>query len=62
LAGLANGSTVFIGDTGAYDWFRQNPWHLDGGGSGFHPDQEGYRVLGELWAAAFQSIVENSAP
>jgi lysophospholipase L1-like esterase len=62
LANLANGSSVFIGDTAAYDWFRQNSRHLDGGGGGFHPDQEGYRVLGELWAAAFLSIVENSAP
>jgi lysophospholipase L1-like esterase len=61
LAGLANGSTVFIGDVEGYDWFRQNSWHLDGGGGGFHPDQTGYRVLGELWAAAFLSIVENSA-
>jgi lysophospholipase L1-like esterase len=62
LATLANGETVFIGDTQAYDWFRQNSSHLDGGGGGFHPDQTGYRVLGELWATAFQSIVENSAP
>ncbi|MDR3125686.1 MAG: GDSL-type esterase/lipase family protein [Candidatus Nomurabacteria bacterium] len=59
LTGLANNQTIFIGDTAGYDWFRQNSWHLDGGGSGFHPDTEGYRVLGELWAAAFQQIVEN---
>jgi lysophospholipase L1-like esterase len=62
LVGLANSATVFLGDTKAYDWFRQNSRHLDGDGRGFHPDQEGYRVLGELWAAAFLSIVENSAP
>jgi lysophospholipase L1-like esterase len=59
LVGLANGDTVVIGDTAGYEWFRQNSWHLDAGGWGFHPDQEGYRVLGELWEAAFEQNVEN---
>jgi lysophospholipase L1-like esterase len=59
LSGLANNETVFMGDTQGYDWFRQNSWHLDGSGGGFHPDQEGYRVLGELWATAFKAVVEN---
>jgi lysophospholipase L1-like esterase len=60
LVELANNQTVFLGDIEGYNWFKQNYWHLDGGGRGFHPDQEGYRVLGELWAAAFQTIVEKS--
>jgi lysophospholipase L1-like esterase len=59
LVGLANGETVVIGDVAGYEWFRQNSWHLDAGGWGFHPDQEGYQVLGELWAAAFAKSVEN---
>jgi Lysophospholipase L1 and related esterases len=59
INGLANDDTVFVGDTQGYDWFEQNLWHLDGNGAGFHPDQEGYRMLGELWATAFQLVVEN---
>ena len=59
LLSLVNDETVFIGDVQGYDWFRENYWNLDGGGLGFHPNQEGYRVLGELWAAAFLKNVEN---
>ena len=58
LNGLANNETVFIGDTSGYEWFKQNSWHLDGGGKGFHPDQDGYTVLGEMWATALKSILE----
>ena len=56
---LANNETVFIGDTSGYEWFKQNSWHLDNSGSGFHPDQEGYSVLGEMWATAFERVLED---
>jgi len=48
---LANGSTIVVGDTKAYDYFKSHPDELI---DGIHPTDAGYKMLGELWAEALQ--------
>ncbi|MDR3116889.1 MAG: SGNH/GDSL hydrolase family protein [Bifidobacteriaceae bacterium] len=51
---IADKKEVFIGDKQAWKTFTNNPKLLY---DGLHPSQEGYKILGELWASAWKKAV-----
>jgi lysophospholipase L1-like esterase len=57
LAEVADGETVFVGDTSAYEAFEANSgaWLSDG----VHPNDTGYVELGKLRAVAFKRIMDS---
>lgn len=48
---VVNGGTVIKGDSEAYGYFKTHPTELPGG---IHPNDAGYKALGELWANALK--------
>lgn len=50
VAALVNGTTVFAGDTAAFNWFESNPTHLT---DGVHPTVAGNVEMGGIWANSF---------
>jgi lysophospholipase L1-like esterase len=52
---LADNKTIFLGDTLAWETFEKSPSLL---WDGLHPNQEGYKVLGNLWANAFKKLIK----
>ena len=54
ISELPNGQNVYLGDSQAYDYFRQNQDQLY---DGIHMNQEGYDKLAEFWVDAFKRIV-----
>ncbi|MDR3152661.1 MAG: SGNH/GDSL hydrolase family protein [Bifidobacteriaceae bacterium] len=51
---LADKKEVFIGDKQAWKTFTNNPELFY---DGLHPSQQGYKILGELWASAWKKTV-----
>lgn len=49
---------VVRGDTEAFEYFKQHPKQL---ADGVHPTDAGNKVLGRLWAQAYQRIVSEEA-
>lgn len=55
---LVRGKIALRGDTYAYDYFKSHQSEL---ADGIHPNKEGYGHLGQLWAAAYQRIMQDHA-
>jgi lysophospholipase L1-like esterase len=57
LSEIADGETVFVGDTQAYESFEANfgAWFVDI----THPNNTGHAELGKLRAAAFNRIMDS---
>lgn len=54
---LVNNSTVFLGDTQAYNYIAMHPEQL---ADGVHPNDAGVQTLGQLYAVAVQKVLTPS--
>lgn len=57
LLALANGSSVFVGDTKAYEMFAANAANLLDVSDGIHPLDSGYSAQAGLWEKSYLQIL-----
>ncbi|HWE35624.1 MAG TPA: SGNH/GDSL hydrolase family protein [Isosphaeraceae bacterium] len=55
IRSLTDGRGVLLGDTAAFDYFRDHPELLR---DGVHPGPAGAAFLGRRWAAAFRAVLD----
>lgn len=60
LRQLADGKTVFLGDTDGYRQFKASGSATLFGPDGVHPNDAGYKLLGQLWFAALARVLHLS--
>lgn len=54
---LADGQSVFIGDTSIYDYTKANKDTIFSDSAGVHLTKDGYDKLGQLWAEAYKRVI-----